>query len=204
MIRADAEVARLEWTAKLEALDCEIAAPEAEPKFKGPGYNRFAVRPYPKEWEQHLELHDGTKVFMRPVRPEDEDMLRAFLGRITAETGSRQEAVEIDLMAKSILAALARERPADARVAYQLASLGAGLGRWSAGKTAGTCKVRLVLIRRRLVNLPVSVGGLRPRPGYQATGTGQNCFAVAQVGQRRSRRARCSRPVRPARRDRQQ
>jgi acetyltransferase len=69
------------------ALDVRIAvAPlEAEPKFKGPGYNRFAVRPYPKEWEQHRELHDGTKVFIRPVRPEDEDMLRTFLGRITAE-----------------------------------------------------------------------------------------------------------------------
>ena len=69
------------------ALDVRIAvAPrEAEPKFKGPGYNRFAVRPYPKEWEQHLALHDGTRMFVRPVRPEDEDMLRAFLGRITAE-----------------------------------------------------------------------------------------------------------------------
>jgi acetyltransferase len=69
------------------ALDVRIAvaALESEPKFKGPGYNRFAVRPYPKEWEQHLELHDGTKVFVRPVRPEDEDMLREFLGHITAE-----------------------------------------------------------------------------------------------------------------------
>jgi len=69
------------------ALDVRIAvAPlEAEPKFKGPGYNRFAVRPYPKEWEQHLQLHDDTKVFIRPVRPEDEDMLREFLGKITAE-----------------------------------------------------------------------------------------------------------------------
>jgi acetyltransferase len=69
------------------ALDVRIAvAPlEAEPKFKGPGYNRFAVRPYPKEWELHVPLHDGTTAFVRPVRPEDEEMLRTFLGRITAE-----------------------------------------------------------------------------------------------------------------------
>jgi acetyltransferase len=69
------------------ALDVRIAvAPlEAEPKFKGPGYNRFAVRPYPKEWELHVPLHDGTTAFVRPVRPEDEEMLRAFLGQITAE-----------------------------------------------------------------------------------------------------------------------
>jgi acetyltransferase len=70
------------------ALDARIAvAPlDPRPKFKGVGYNRFAVRPYPKEWEQWLELDDGTKIFVRPVRPEDEDMLRRFLERkITAE-----------------------------------------------------------------------------------------------------------------------
>jgi acetyltransferase len=69
------------------ALDVRIAvAPlDPEPKFKGVGYNRFAVRPYPKEWEQRLELDDGTQIFVRPLRPEDEDMLRRFLERITAD-----------------------------------------------------------------------------------------------------------------------
>jgi acetyltransferase len=69
------------------ALDARIAvAPlEPEPKFKGVGYNRFAVRPYPKQWEQWLELVDGTKSFVRPLRPEDEPLLLKFLKRVTAD-----------------------------------------------------------------------------------------------------------------------
>jgi acetyltransferase len=69
------------------ALDVRIAvAPlDPEPKFKGVGYNRFAVRPYPKEWEQWLEFDDGTKIFVRPLRPEDEDRLRGFLEKITPD-----------------------------------------------------------------------------------------------------------------------
>ncbi|MDE2361533.1 MAG: bifunctional acetate--CoA ligase family protein/GNAT family N-acetyltransferase [Hyphomicrobiales bacterium] len=39
---------------------------------------RFAVAPYPKDLEQTLRLKDGTVVLVRPVRPEDEDMYRAF------------------------------------------------------------------------------------------------------------------------------
>ncbi len=69
------------------ALDARIAvAPlELEPKFKGVGYNRFAVRPYPKDWEQRLELGDATKIFIRPLRPEDELLLLNFLEKITAD-----------------------------------------------------------------------------------------------------------------------
>jgi acetyltransferase len=69
------------------ALDVRIAvAPlDPEPKFKGVGYNRFAVRPYPKEWEQWLELGDGSKVFVRPLRPEDESLMLRFLERISDE-----------------------------------------------------------------------------------------------------------------------
>ena len=46
---------------------------------------RFAVAPYPKSWEHHTHLKDGTPVFIRPVRPEDEDMYREFFGTVTAE-----------------------------------------------------------------------------------------------------------------------
>ena len=69
------------------ALDVRIAvaALEPEPKFGGVGYNRFAVRPYPKEWEQRLELDDGTRIFFRPLRPEDEGLLQGFLEKITAD-----------------------------------------------------------------------------------------------------------------------
>ena len=59
--------------------------PLSQPKFKGTGYGRFAVRPYPKEWEQRLALQDGTSIFVRPLRPEDEPLLHAFLESVTAE-----------------------------------------------------------------------------------------------------------------------
>jgi acetyltransferase len=60
------------------ALDARIAvAPlEPEPKFKGVGYNRFA---------QWLDLSDGTKMFVRPLRPEDEGLLQKFLERIAPD-----------------------------------------------------------------------------------------------------------------------
>ena len=32
----------------------------------------FVVRPYPKEWEQRLVLADGSAMFARPLRLEDE------------------------------------------------------------------------------------------------------------------------------------
>ena len=68
------------------ALDARIAVePLSQPKFKGTGYGRFAVRPYPKEWEQGHALQDGTSILVRPLRPEDEPLLHTFHERVTAE-----------------------------------------------------------------------------------------------------------------------
>jgi acetyltransferase len=43
------------------------------------------VRPYPKEWERHIELDNGSKVFVRPIRPEDEPLYASFFAQITSE-----------------------------------------------------------------------------------------------------------------------
>jgi acetyltransferase len=52
---------------------------EADPKQRaGRPNRRFAVAPYPKDLERTIQLKDGTDVLLRPVRPEDEDMYRAF------------------------------------------------------------------------------------------------------------------------------
>src|SRR6185369_6107888 len=55
------------------AVDARIAVTgaRAEPR-PGGGHPRFAVRPYPKEWERELTLRNGQRVFVRPIRPEDE------------------------------------------------------------------------------------------------------------------------------------
>ncbi|MFC0218237.1 bifunctional acetate--CoA ligase family protein/GNAT family N-acetyltransferase [Pseudochelatococcus lubricantis] len=53
---------------------------------KGPsGHPRFAIRPYPQEWERRTTLSDGTPILLRPVRPEDEEMFRTFLTRVTPD-----------------------------------------------------------------------------------------------------------------------
>src|SRR5262245_15319733 len=56
----------------LIAVDARIAVAAVEPAPRGRSSSRFAIRPYPKEWERHTELRDGTKILVRPVRPEDE------------------------------------------------------------------------------------------------------------------------------------
>ena len=47
------------------------------------GNPRFAIRPYPSEWERHIKLRDGTAVFVRPVRPEDEPLYGPFFAAVT-------------------------------------------------------------------------------------------------------------------------
>lgn len=58
---------------------------EADP-LQRPGElnRRFAVAPYPKDLERHIVLKDGARVFLRPVRPEDEDMYRRFFESVPA------------------------------------------------------------------------------------------------------------------------
>jgi acetyltransferase len=67
-------------------VDARIAVAPVERTRPGmSGHPRFAIRPYPKEWERHLPLRDGATVFVRPVRPEDEPLYRAFFPRVSEE-----------------------------------------------------------------------------------------------------------------------
>ncbi|CAK0752280.1 Peptidyl-lysine N-acetyltransferase PatZ [Azospirillaceae bacterium] len=49
------------------------------------GAARLAIRPYPKHLEDTIRLNDGTELFIRPVRPEDEPALHALIENMTAE-----------------------------------------------------------------------------------------------------------------------
>lgn len=64
------------------ALDARIAVARAE---AGPHRSRFAVRPYPREWERMARLQDGTELLIRPVRPEDEPLYPSFMSRISQD-----------------------------------------------------------------------------------------------------------------------
>jgi acetyltransferase len=69
------------------AVDARIALASSEPRRAGPlsGNPRFAIRPYPKIWERHLALPNGDRIFVRPIRPEDEALYPAFLTAVTAD-----------------------------------------------------------------------------------------------------------------------
>jgi RimJ/RimL family protein N-acetyltransferase len=43
------------------------------------------TRPYPAQWERHLVLGDGWKVFARPVRPDDEPLILHLLQHVSKE-----------------------------------------------------------------------------------------------------------------------
>ncbi|MBR0712992.1 bifunctional acetate--CoA ligase family protein/GNAT family N-acetyltransferase [Bradyrhizobium liaoningense] len=65
------------------AVDARIAVGTTPRKFAGSGPANFAVRAYPSRWERHLELKDGWRIFVRPMRPEDEPTIHTFLKHVT-------------------------------------------------------------------------------------------------------------------------
>jgi acetyltransferase len=69
----------------LIAVDARIAVAPVEARRGPPGHPRFAIRPYPEEWERHAELRDGTKILVRPVRPEDEPLYPPFFAAVTQQ-----------------------------------------------------------------------------------------------------------------------
>jgi acetyltransferase len=48
------------------------------------GFRRFAIRPYPKELEQHIDWQ-GRKLLIRPIRPEDETTLADLIASLDPE-----------------------------------------------------------------------------------------------------------------------
>ena len=67
------------------AVDARIAVGKVERKFGGSGPANFAVRPYPSQWQRHLEVKGGWRVSVRPIRPEDEPQLHEFLKHVTSQ-----------------------------------------------------------------------------------------------------------------------
>lgn len=67
------------------AVDARIAVAPSRQLHKSRGHPRLSIFPYPKEWERHITLSDGSETFVRPVRPEDDALFRAFFARVTDE-----------------------------------------------------------------------------------------------------------------------
>jgi acetyltransferase len=70
----------------LIAVDARVAVARAEAPSRGPaGHPRFAIRPYPTEWERRTAMRDGTRILVRPVRPEDEPLYGPFFAAVTPQ-----------------------------------------------------------------------------------------------------------------------
>nr|WP_282449058.1 GNAT family N-acetyltransferase [Roseibium sp. CAU 1639] len=69
----------------LIALDARMTLCRPEKRPGRTGSSRLAIAPYPQEWEQKLALKGGRDVFVRPVRPEDEDLFKSFFEAVTPE-----------------------------------------------------------------------------------------------------------------------
>lgn len=67
------------------ALDARISIAEPAIHKGRQGKSRLAIAPYPKELEETVELKDGSSVFIRPVRPEDEELYRKFFETVAPE-----------------------------------------------------------------------------------------------------------------------
>ncbi|MDY1035876.1 GNAT family N-acetyltransferase [Lelliottia sp. CFBP8978] len=53
--------------------------------FDGDPESRLAIRPYPLHLEEWVEMKNGEQALFRPILPEDEPQLRAFIAQVTKE-----------------------------------------------------------------------------------------------------------------------
>lgn len=53
--------------------------------FEGDSESRLAIRPYPLQLEEWVEMKNGERSLFRPILPEDEPQLRAFISQVTKE-----------------------------------------------------------------------------------------------------------------------
>ncbi|MGZ6480002.1 MAG: bifunctional acetate--CoA ligase family protein/GNAT family N-acetyltransferase, partial [Bdellovibrionales bacterium] len=63
-----------------------------------PSHQRLAIKPYPKELEEEVQLEDGRKFRLRPIRGEDEPALVRAFGRPTPEEVRRHFNVPSKIM----------------------------------------------------------------------------------------------------------
>ena len=55
-------------------------------RFAATGYRHMAIHPYPIELVGDATLRDGTTLHVRPIRPEDAELERAFVNGLSEET----------------------------------------------------------------------------------------------------------------------
>jgi len=64
-------------------LDAKIILDEKVLGVKHQPYSHLVISPYPKEFETTIKTNDGKKVFVRPLRPEDEELVAGFFRHLS-------------------------------------------------------------------------------------------------------------------------
>ncbi|EGY53423.1 bifunctional acetate--CoA ligase family protein/GNAT family N-acetyltransferase [Neisseria shayeganii] len=66
-------------------------------------YGHMAIMPYPHFLETETTLKDGTAVFVRPLRPEDADMVQAFVRGLSDESRYNRFMSSIKQLSQNVL-----------------------------------------------------------------------------------------------------
>ena len=69
---------------KLLALDARVVL--ADPKIKDADLPHSAIRPYPSQYVSRWKRKDGSRVVIRPIRPEDEPLMVGFHKSLSEES----------------------------------------------------------------------------------------------------------------------
>lgn len=67
------------------ALDANVTL-EEDPVEQRNAYDHLSILPYPTQWIKTVELRDGKKILLRPIRPEDEALEAALVEKTSKES----------------------------------------------------------------------------------------------------------------------
>ncbi|PID46186.1 MAG: GNAT family N-acetyltransferase [Proteobacteria bacterium] len=95
LLRVSAMACELPWIQEMDinplivdekgivAVDAHIRV--AYPKSNSGQYDHMAIHPYPARVVENQQLADGTDVVLRPIRPDDTELLATFVDSLSAE-----------------------------------------------------------------------------------------------------------------------
>ncbi|MCP2041737.1 acetyltransferase [Neisseria sp. HSC-16F19] len=84
------------------ALDARMVLQQGDEPLPG-RYGHMAIMPYPHFLEKEMTLKDGTEVYIRPLRPEDADMVQAFVRNLSDESRYNRFMSSIKQLSQSVL-----------------------------------------------------------------------------------------------------
>ena len=115
LVQVSAVVCALPWVRSLALDPVRIGEGRAEisgahitidPQFKSTGrpYGHMAIHPYPIEKIVDVTLRDGTRVHVRPIRPEDAELERTFVHGLSEQSRYFRFFYQLNELTPSMLA----------------------------------------------------------------------------------------------------